>query len=127
MRRRTVAGRSVVVIPVATTVGWELEVESQVVVVTSVQPASGDQPETITVQDSSGSTSTMEVVREDTADNGVELEGTEVEEEPAATQTAPSEAPPPSDSGCSVATPSAAGAAPLVAVGLAMAVRRAFS
>lgn len=113
-------------IPVATTVGWELEVESQVVVVTSVQPASGDQPETITVQDSGGNTSTMEVVREDTTDNAVELEGTEVvEQEPAATPSASSEAPPPSDSGCSVATPSAAAAAPLAAVGLAMALRRA--
>ncbi|MEM6928493.1 MAG: hypothetical protein AAF602_16275 [Myxococcota bacterium] len=78
VRRRVVAGRSLLVVPVGLAVGWELVVDDRVWVVTSIQSTDGQ--ETAVMKASDGSTTSEPILREDTADNGVELEGSELPE-----------------------------------------------
>lgn len=77
--RRVVAGRSLLVVPVALAVGWELLVDDRVYVVTAIAPdAAGI--ETATLTDDAGSTLKEAILREDTADNGQQLVGSEIDE-----------------------------------------------
>lgn len=62
-------------VPLGVAVGWELMVDDRVVVVHEVKP------DVIIVKDASGKTEEIAVVKEDTDDNKVELEGTEYEVE----------------------------------------------
>ncbi len=77
VRRRVVAGTTYVVVPVAVAVGWELEVDSKVVVVKAIEPREieGAKVEVVIVADSSGKTSEYPIIREDDATNSAELEG----------------------------------------------------
>lgn len=72
---RTVNGRRLLVVPVALAIGWELMVDDHVVVVKEVHT------EYVVVEKGDGSTEKIDVVKEDTEENSVELEGTEYEEE----------------------------------------------
>lgn len=78
IRRRTawrvVAGRRLLVVPVAMAVGWELVVDNQPVTVVHITVDGSD--EVVTVKDANGQTQTLVVVREDTPENSQELEGT---------------------------------------------------
>jgi hypothetical protein len=75
-----VAGaRRLLVVPLALAVGWELAVDDRVVVVHEVKNPSPDVT-VVVVRDGSGKTEEIEVVREDNADNAVELDGTELAE-----------------------------------------------
>ncbi len=80
--RRNVRGRKLWVVPVAAAVGWELMLDDRVVVVVQEQGAKKDEPDVhvLVVQDSSGKNETVEVVREDTADNSQDLKGSELPE-----------------------------------------------
>lgn len=70
---RVVAGRRLLVVPVAVAVGWELMIDDSPHVVVAINTtSSGD---TATVRAPDGSTKTVDIVREDTAENAVELEG----------------------------------------------------
>lgn len=73
VRRRVVAGASLLVVPTALAVGWELEVDRTVYVVKSVEPR-GD-TEVVVLVAANGSTLTETILREDDAENSVELEG----------------------------------------------------
>jgi hypothetical protein len=67
---RAVTGRRVLVVPVAAVVGWELAIDSRVVVVREVRPT------TIVVVDvNGGAPEEIEVAREDTPENAVEMQG----------------------------------------------------
>src|SRR5689334_12543320 len=72
---RTHAGRRALVVPVGVAVGWELMVDDRVVVVHEVKN------DVIVVKDASGKTEEIAIVKEDTADNSAELEGSEYEVE----------------------------------------------
>lgn len=81
---RLVAGRRKLVVPTAVAVGWELMVENRLVVVQQVQPTSIVVQPVIAAAPSagptaaptaSGATETIEVEREDNAENGAAVEG----------------------------------------------------
>jgi hypothetical protein len=75
---RTVAGRRVWVAPVALAVGWELALENnRVVVVREIRSVerSGTRVEVAVVQGANGKTEELEIVREDTAENKQDLQG----------------------------------------------------
>jgi hypothetical protein len=71
---RVITGRNVAVVPVALVVGWELTMPKRVVVVREVRP------KTIIVVDAAGGGNEEEIefVREDTAENTVDEQGTEL-------------------------------------------------
>lgn len=76
-----VRGRSHWVVPVGLAVGWELMHESRVVVVREVKVVEIDglKAEVAVVADADGkapATREIAIIREDTRDNSVELEGT---------------------------------------------------
>jgi hypothetical protein len=73
-----VLGRPVWVVPVGLAIGWELVHENQVVVVkeTKFVEIGGAKTEVVIVQHSNGKTEQVEVAREDTPENGANLEGT---------------------------------------------------
>jgi len=75
--RRIVNGRPVWVVPVGLAVGWELAQENRVVLVqeTRIVEREGVKVEIAVVQGDDGGTSEIEIVREDTATNRKELEG----------------------------------------------------
>jgi hypothetical protein len=77
---RLVAGRRVWVVPVGLAVGWELAHDGRVVVVreTRIVERDGDKVEIVVVADPDGKTEEIEIVREDTEENSVELEGSEI-------------------------------------------------
>lgn len=79
VRRRVVAGRTLLVVPVAAAVGWELMVDNSVYVVTRVYVVDGQ--EMVDLQASNGIVKSEPVVREDTADNTVEMEGSTLPED----------------------------------------------
>lgn len=68
-----ITGRNVLVVPVGMVVGWELAMESRVVVVREVRPTT-----IIVVNASGGGEEEIEIVREDTPENTVDEQGTEV-------------------------------------------------
>ena len=76
--RRIVFGRPVWVVPVGLAVGWELVDNDRVVIVkeTRIVEREGAKVEILVVTDASGKTEEIEVVREDSAENAQELEGT---------------------------------------------------
>lgn len=74
-RWRLIAGRRRLVVPLAIAVGWELAVDDRIVVVKEVHTT------TVVVENADGTTSTLDVVKEDTEENGAELEGSEYEVE----------------------------------------------
>lgn len=68
---RTVAGRRLLVVPVAVAVGWELAVDKRVVVVREVRA------DTVVVADAkTNATEELAIVKEDDAENVKELPGT---------------------------------------------------
>jgi hypothetical protein len=73
VRWRVIAGRRALVVPLAVAVGWELLVDDRVVRVTEVHHHH------VVVVHSDGRTEELPIAREDTDDNGVELEGSEYE------------------------------------------------
>lgn len=78
---RVVLGRRVWVAPVALVVGWELALASnRVVVVREVKfvERAGTRVEIVVVQGSDGKTEELEIVREDTADNAKNIQGSVV-------------------------------------------------
>jgi hypothetical protein len=81
--RRIVHGRHVWVVPVGLAVGWELVHEDRVVIVkeTKFIEKEGATVEVVVVEDKDGKAEEIEIVREDTADNRKELEGSEVTED----------------------------------------------
>ena len=75
---RTVAGRRVWVAPVALAVGWELVLnDNRVVVVreTRFVERSGTRIEVAVVQGADGKTEELEIVRQNTAENSKDLQG----------------------------------------------------
>lgn len=73
------SGRWLLQIPAATVVGWELVVEDRVMLVTDTKTEDG--VEYLVVEPvAGGKAETVEVVREDTPENGEEHEGTEIED-----------------------------------------------
>jgi hypothetical protein len=75
---RVVLGRRLWVVPVGLAIGWELVHDNRVVVVREIKVVEreGARVEVAVVQDSAGKTEEVEMLREDTADNRKELEGT---------------------------------------------------
>ncbi len=63
------------VVPVGLAIGWELALDDRVVVVREIHEHK------IVVERADGTTESIEVVKEDTADNTKELEGSEYEVE----------------------------------------------
>ena len=78
--RRMVLGRPVWVVPVGVAIGWELVDQDRVVVVheTRIVEREGVKVEVLVVTDSSGRSEEIEVVREDTPEGAVELEGSPI-------------------------------------------------
>ncbi|MEQ1579487.1 MAG: hypothetical protein ABL964_02755 [Steroidobacteraceae bacterium] len=74
---RVVLGRPFWVVPFGMVVGWELMHENRVVVVkeTKIIEREGRKVEVAVVQDDKGKTEEVEILREDNADNGKDLEG----------------------------------------------------
>jgi hypothetical protein len=75
---RTVAGRRVLVAPVALAVGWELALDDNRVVVvkeTKFVERNGARVEVAVVATADGKTEEIEFIREDTPDNAKNLEG----------------------------------------------------
>jgi hypothetical protein len=75
---RTVAGRRVWVAPVALAVGWELLLDRDRVVVvkeTKIVERDGARMEVAVVQDADGKSEQIEIVREDTPENGRNMKG----------------------------------------------------
>ena len=74
---RVVRGRRLWVVPVGLAVGWELVHDNRVVIVREIKVVERDgaRVEVAVVQDGAGKTEEVEVLREDTADNRNELEG----------------------------------------------------
>ena len=74
---RKLGTRRRLVVPVALIVGWELVVDDRVVVVRAIQAreSEGVSVEVVTVVASDGSEQTVEILREDSSENGEELEG----------------------------------------------------
>ena len=77
---RTVTGRRVAVVPVGVVVGWQLSMPDRVVVVHEVKTVyvEGKPQERIVVVGDNGYREEIPVVREDTAENRKELEGSEL-------------------------------------------------
>ncbi len=75
--RRMVLGRPLWVVPVGLAVGWELVHDGRVVVVkeTKYIERDGAKVEVAVVQDSDGNTEQVEVLREDTAGNRKNIQG----------------------------------------------------
>lgn len=73
MAWRVIAGRRVVVVPVAVAVGWELNVDDRVVVVREVRPSS-----VVVVPIAGGAPEELEIQKEDTSENAVEEQGSVV-------------------------------------------------
>lgn len=74
-------GRRVLVVPLALAVGWELAIDKRVVVVHEVKKVEVEkQPVEVVVVEEAGKTEEIEIVREDTAGNTKELDGTELPE-----------------------------------------------
>jgi hypothetical protein len=80
---RSVFGRPFWVVPVGLAVGWELVHRDRVVVVKEIQiiEKDGQKSEVAIVEDATGSVETVEILREDNADNAKELEGTAIAED----------------------------------------------
>jgi hypothetical protein len=74
---RVVLGRPLWVVPVRLAVGWELVRDNRVVIVkeTKVVERAGAKVEVAIVEDDQGKTEQVEILREDTRENGQELEG----------------------------------------------------
>lgn len=73
------SGRWLLQIPAATAIGWELVIEDRVVLVTDVELEDG--AERLMLEPVGGGTpEAVEVVREDTPENGEEHQGSEIEE-----------------------------------------------
>lgn len=72
---RSVAGRRVLVVPLALAVGWELMVDEKPVVVHEVHEHH------VVVKHADGKTEKLEIAKEDTVENSQELEGSEYEDE----------------------------------------------
>lgn len=74
---RTVGKRRALVVPVAMAVGWELAYDNRVVVVHEVKHVTveGTKTEVVVIKNEDGTTEELAVVREDTADNGAEQQG----------------------------------------------------
>lgn len=70
-----VAGRRRLIVPLAIAIGWELALDDRIVVVREVHE------KTIVVVATDGSSETIDVVREDTAENGEDQVGSEYEVE----------------------------------------------
>lgn len=70
---RVVGGRRRLIVPLAVAVGWELVVDNKVVVVKEVHR------EKVVVVDSSGNQTEVDIQKEDTPENMLELEGSEYE------------------------------------------------
>lgn len=77
---RVVLGRRFWVVPLGLAIGWELVHDNRVVVVkeTRIVERDGNRVEVAVVADSSGSTEEIEIIREDTAENREELEGSRI-------------------------------------------------
>ena len=75
--RRAVNGRPVWVVPVGLAVGWELALANRIVVVKEIKVVERDgaRVQVAVVQDSSGKSEDVEILREDTDENRKELEG----------------------------------------------------
>ena len=78
VRRRVILGVPTLVVPVSLAVGWELEVDATVYVVTRIYMDDGVEKVVLTA--SNGATLEEPILREDTAENGKELEGSELPE-----------------------------------------------
>jgi hypothetical protein len=74
---RVVLGRPFWVVPFGMIVGWELMHENRVVVVkeTKIIEREGSKVEVAVVQDDTGKTEEVEILREDNAENAKDLEG----------------------------------------------------
>jgi bifunctional DNA-binding transcriptional regulator/antitoxin component of YhaV-PrlF toxin-antitoxin module len=72
---RVLGPRRLLVVPVAVAAGWELDIGRRIVFVQEVHP------DYVIVKHTSGATEKIEVVKEDTAENTKDLEGSEVEED----------------------------------------------
>jgi hypothetical protein len=79
---RVVSGRLFWVVPAELTAGWELVYRKRVVVVreTRIVERNGRKSEIAMVEDSGRHCSTVEITREDNAENSLALEGSVVEE-----------------------------------------------
>jgi hypothetical protein len=88
---RVVFGRPFWVVPVGLVVGWELMHRDRVIVVkeTRIVEKDGQKTEVALVQDSTGKTEEVEILREDNAENSEELEGSVVPDEDSSTPTVP--------------------------------------
>ena len=88
---RVVFGRPHWVVPVSLVVGWELMHRNRVVVVkeTRIIEKDGQKSEVAIVQDSTGKTEEVEILREDNVENADELEGSVVPDDDTATPTVP--------------------------------------
>ncbi len=74
-RWRMLRGRRVLVVPVGLAVGWELSLDDRIVVVREVHEHK------IVVEHADGTAESIDVAKEDTAENTNELEGSEYEVE----------------------------------------------
>lgn len=74
------SGRWLVQVPAATAIGWELVIEDRVLIVTDVK-IDGDTESLVLKPIDGGQAQTVEVVREDTPENGEDHEGSEIEDE----------------------------------------------
>jgi hypothetical protein len=74
---RTVSGRTVWVVPVRLTPGWELLHAERVVVVREIRAVGqgGSRTEVAVVEHTDGATAEIEIAREDTPENSVNLAG----------------------------------------------------
>ena len=79
---RIINGRPFWVVPVALAVGWELVHETRVVLVKETRfiEQEGKKVEVVVVQDSVGRTEQIGIIREDTPENTVNLQGSEIPE-----------------------------------------------
>ena len=76
-------GRPVWVVPVGLSVGWELAHSDRVVVVREIKTTEldGQKAEVAVVQDAAGKSEEIEILREDSAENASELEGSAIPED----------------------------------------------
>ncbi len=84
---RVIYGRPFWVVPVGLAVGWELSHRNRVVVVreTRIIERDGKKTEVAVVEDASGNKETIDITRENTADNSKNLKGSVVDEGDTAT------------------------------------------
>jgi hypothetical protein len=90
---RVVFGRPFWVVPVSLVIGWELMHRNRVVVVkeTRIIEKDGQKTEVAVVQDSTGKSEEVEILREDNVENSEELEGSVIPDEDTATPAVPEE------------------------------------